>query len=152
MKLGRKHSLSLALVLLAACGVADGPPEIALDRTACDHCGMLISELGYAAAFKMPGEPARVFDDIGCMLDELRGLPVGERTALWFHAYDADTWLTPETAVFVRSPELRTPMAGGVVAFASAEEAARLAAELETRVISRFDELLAEPVEGASNE
>ena len=44
-----------AAVLTTACGVkADGPPEIEVDRTSCAHCGMLISEPVYAAAYRTP--------------------------------------------------------------------------------------------------
>src|SRR5215204_3815382 len=59
---------SLALALVVACSARpSGPPEIVVDRTACSHCGMLISEPLYAAAFQVTGAEARVFDDIGCL-------------------------------------------------------------------------------------
>jgi nitrous oxide reductase accessory protein NosL len=67
----RRNAVGAIVVLAAgaACGVkADGPPEITVDRTACSHCGMLISETMFAAAFKAPGAEARAFDDIGCLL------------------------------------------------------------------------------------
>ena len=72
--------LGAALLVTAACGVkAGGLPEIEVDRTACSHCGMLISEPLYAAAYQAPGAAARVFDDIGCLRDAARAAPI--RTA-----------------------------------------------------------------------
>ena len=69
----QKRVALLALVALTAniaCGVsADTPPPIEIDRTACSHCGMLVSEEVYAAAYSVPGAEPRVFDDIGCLLD-----------------------------------------------------------------------------------
>src|SRR5262245_4849990 len=79
-----------ALMLLAvassiACGLrADGPPDIQVDRTACSHCGMLISELAYAAAYRAPGADPRVFDDIGCLLEAARREPARSSLRFWF--------------------------------------------------------------------
>ena len=49
----KAEAIVLALAIwMAACATrADGPPEIVVDRTACSHCGMLISEPASAAAF-----------------------------------------------------------------------------------------------------
>src|SRR5262245_24799777 len=75
----------LGLAASVACGVrADGPPEILVDRTACSHCGMLISEPLYAAAYRAPGADPRVFDDIGCLLEAARREPHADALRFWF--------------------------------------------------------------------
>ena len=75
----------LGLATSVACGVrADGPPEILVDRTACSHCGMLISEPAYAAAYRAPGADPRVFDDIGCLLEAARKEPQAGAIRFWF--------------------------------------------------------------------
>ena len=65
-------SIVFALLSAACSAKAAGAPDIVVDVTACSHCGMLVSEPVYAAAFQAPGKEPRVFDDIGCMLDAAR--------------------------------------------------------------------------------
>ena len=108
-----------AVWLAMACAAAPGggPPAISLDRTACRRCGMLISETAYAAALGVPGADAQAFDDIGCLLDA-----AAERTEpglrIWVHDALSGKWIDGATATFVSAPALRTPMGGGVIAFA----------------------------------
>ena len=48
-----RHAVRVVFVamLAVACGARSAtPPEIVVDRTACHHCGMLISDRRYAAA------------------------------------------------------------------------------------------------------
>ena len=76
----------LAVAASVACGVkADGPPEIQVDRTACSHCGMLVSEPVYAAAYRAPDSDPRVFDDIGCLLEAAQKEPNTGSLRFWFH-------------------------------------------------------------------
>ena len=116
-----------ALLIAAACGVnADGPPKIVVDRTPCSHCGMLISETVFAAAYRGAGEDGRVFDDIGCLLEALerRG---GPDVRVWVHDASGGGWIDGAAAVFVTAPSIRTPMNGGILAYrtaAAAEQAA----------------------------
>lgn len=139
----RKTALIVAALLLGACAAADGPPTVALDRTACAHCGMLVSDLRFAAAFRLrPGEEALVFDDIGCMLEEWR--QAGDTSAAVAWAMDADgTWVEASAATFVRGL-IRTPMGGGTVAFRDPEAAAPYAASVEGARVVRFADLLSE--------
>lgn len=149
-----KPALILIALLLAACAGADGPPTVALDRTACAHCGMLVSDLRYAAALRLrPGEEARVFDDIGCMLQEWPRTGDGATAAAW--AMDVDgTWIDAREATFVRGA-IRTPMGGGIVAFRDPQAAAEYAAIVSDARVVKFADLLAEDnpeskVEGGS--
>ena len=101
---------------LRACARSDGPPEIVVDRTPCSHCGMLISEPLYAAAYQAPGADARVFDDIGCLRDAARREGRGA-LRIWFHDAADGRWIDGVEAVFVASPSIRTPMGGGMLAY-----------------------------------
>ena len=84
----------LGLATSVACGVrADGPPEIQVDRTVCSHCGMLISEPAYAAAYRAPGADPRVFDDIGCLLEAAQKEPDASSLRFWFQ--DGTSLLRP---------------------------------------------------------
>ena len=149
--------LGVALAVSVACGVrADGPPEIQVDRTACSHCGMLISEPAYAAAYRAPGADARVFDDIGCLLEAARKEPETSSIRFWFQDAASpqdgpraargrprgENWIDGETAVFVASPALRTPMGGGLIAYHDRTAAREAAARHRGRVVDSLNDLL----------
>ena len=138
-----RNAVIVAVALLgAACGAtASGAPDIVVDRTACSHCGMLISEPVFAAAFQTRDSDPRVFDDIGCMLDAVRretAAPVN----VWVQDAGGGGWLDAREAVFVASPQLRTPMNGGVLAYASAAAAEKSVAAHGGEVVRSFQELM----------
>lgn len=133
--------LSAALLLSASCGVrADGPPEIVVDRTACSHCGMLISEPLYAAAYRAPGAAPRLFDDLGCLRDAARA----ERGALrvWVHDATSGEWIDGRAATFISSSAIPTPMGGGILAYREPEDAERAAVKYKARVIPSLSGLI----------
>lgn len=114
-------------LLSAACSAkAAGPPEIVPDTTACSHCGMLVSELIYAAAYQAHGEEPRVFDDIGCLLQAIRR-ETSTPLDIWVQDAVGAGWLDADKATFVASPQIRTPMSGGLLAYSDAVAAQRAA-------------------------
>jgi copper chaperone NosL len=135
-----------ALVVSAACGTeTDGPPHIEVDRTACAHCGMLVSEPVYASAYRRGDGEARVFDDIGCLLKAAGGETDRANLRFWFHdaaAAPAAVWIDRAEAVLVRSGQLRTPMDGGYVAYRGDDAARRGAARHQGEVAGRLDDVL----------
>lgn len=138
------NSVIVALALLsAACGTkVAGPPEIVVDRTACSHCGMLVSEPVYAAAYQAPGTDPRVFDDIGCMLEALRHEAVSP-IDVWLQDAGGAGWLRADAAIFVGSLHIRTPMSGGVLAYADAAAAEKVATAHGGHVMRSLPELTA---------
>ena len=138
-----RHLATLAFALLAtACGAkAMGPPEIVVDRTACSHCGMFVSELAYAAAYQVAGHEPRLFDDIGCMLSAIRRETTSPIT-VWLQDAGGAGWIAADGATRVTSPHLRTPMNGGVLAYANAAAAERAATRHGGRVVRSLQELL----------
>ena len=132
----------LALTASVGCGVrADGLPEIRVDRTACSHCGMLISELVYAAAYRAPASDPRVFDDIRCLLESARKEPRADALRFWFHDAATTVWIDGKDAVFVGSPTLRTPMSGGLVAYRDRTAARDGAGRYHGSVINSLSDL-----------
>jgi len=120
MLVGLRTLLAVALLSLSACGpAASGPPPVTLDETACAHCGMLVSDLAFAAAYRSEAGDARVFDDLRCLLRELPA----EGARVWVKDYETSEWLDAEAAFFVRSESIETPMGGGIVAFSTREAA-----------------------------
>jgi copper chaperone NosL len=133
--------VALALVT-AACGAsAAGPPTIAIDATACSYCGMLVSEPEYAAAYRPAGGEPWIFDDIGCMVKALRHekAPIVE---IWVQDAAGGGWIDAGEAVFVSSPNIRTPMHGGILAYPTARAAADAAAGHGGDVIASFTDLM----------
>jgi copper chaperone NosL len=117
------------------------PPEIHYGQDLCEFCGMIISDPRYAAGYLTSDGEDHIFDDIGNMAvshlqkqDEVR--------AFFVHDYGDQRWIRAETAHYVLSPKLVTPMLHGLAAFDTPEKAQALAAELEGKVLT-FDELLA---------
>lgn len=134
-------ALCLVGMLAAACSpAADGPPEIVVDHSTCAHCGMLISEPRYAAAFRIDGRDS-VFDDVGCLLQSLQDESASAAAEVWFRDVDDGSWLTADEAVFVHAAGLPTPMAGGIVATKSREDADELAARRAGEVLATFEAL-----------
>lgn len=124
----RRIAVGLALAVLAvgALGAAaylaqrgpSGPVEVPLDRVACARCGMLVGEIGFAGQLHLRSGEVRFYDDPGCLL-----LDADERAdelgALWFHAHDAERWLSAEEVRFERMEP--TPMGYGLAALAAGE-------------------------------
>ena len=112
----------IAALLLVSCGGTPGGPEpIPLDRANCARCGMLISSDANAAQSRAPGQPARFYDDIGCLAGHTDARADG--TAFYVRLASGG-WAAAEDAWFAQSADARTPMDYGVLAFAGRNEAA----------------------------
>ena len=135
--------LIAALAFSDGCrATADGPPVVELDRTVCTRCGMLVSDIRFAAAYRESGMEPLVFDDIGCLQNSVRVLKNLGATTFWFHDAVDERWIEGRSSVFVASPELHTPMAGGYLAFRDPAAAGREAAVRRGRVVGSLDDLL----------
>lgn len=137
--------LVVAATGLGICGCTNAnnndprPPVIHYGEDICEFCGMIVSEERFAAGYLLPDGEERIFDDIGDMVQAYRQ-EEAEVTALFVHDYTEHTWIRAETAFYVQSDHLTTPMLSGLAAFASREAANE--AGLSGPVMT-FDELLA---------
>ena len=130
-----------ALLLLGCSAAPSGPPEIVVDRTACSHCSMLISEPVYAAAYRAPGGNHRVFDDIGCLLEAARA-ESGSGLQFWFHDASDGRWIDGTEAVFVGAGSIPSPMGGGLIAYRDRAAAEAAAGKHRGEMIRSLTELL----------
>jgi hypothetical protein len=109
---------------------------------------MLVSERAYAAAYtrSMKGRAtdASVFDDIACLLKAARAETDPGALDFWFHDPETREWIDGRTAVIVSSPDFRTPMSGGMLAYPSRAAAERAAARGHGRVLGTVQEILKE--------
>ncbi len=131
---------AIAYVSFALLPREEGIPKLViyLDQDRCHRCNMLISNMRYAAAIFIKGEKdLRKYDDIGCMLAEYNEEDRDRISAVIVHDYFDGRPLKVEEAWFVVAPrdKLATPMGYGVVAFASYDDAKRLAAQYNGEVM-----------------
>ena len=133
----------LAMLIAACSGSVTAelsPPTINYGEDICEFCGMIISEERYAAGYLTRNGGERIFDDIGGMV--ISHLQKQENvTAFFVHDCEESNWIRAETAHYVLSLDLTTPMLHGVAACATAEKAARLAGQVNGQVVS-FEQLL----------
>lgn len=134
---------ALAAAALAACSrqPLSGPPELRLGRDECGECGMLISEDRCSSAVLIVRDGARehvLFDDIGCMLvyEDSGEHPVPVES--FVHDYASGSWVAAPQASYLVADRgaLSTPMASGIVAFASEEGAYALQKRVGGQVVS----------------
>jgi copper chaperone NosL len=104
---------------------------------------MIISEVRFAAAYLTRQGEWRLFDDLGDML-EFSKTSREDISVFWVHDYESEAWLKAESAIFVESAELHTPMGYGIVALGHRERAERLAHQTSGEILS-FAGLLAPP-------
>lgn len=111
-----------------------GPPTIHFGADTCAYCGMVIADRRFAAAWRGPSGPQR-FDDVGCLVLLLRRQPEPGAIRAWASDYRSETLVPAETAGYVVDAEVNTPMAYGLVAVASLDDARALAADLGGRAV-----------------
>ena len=142
MKTRKLLTLAALVFVLAACGKGQTeiePPEIRYGETECLECRMIISDPRFAAGYTHAVNENRYesmpFDDIGDMLTYAAKHPVHDITAPWVHDYATEEWIDVQSAYYVFSHDLETPMAQGTAAVDSREKAEQLAAEVRGEVL-----------------
>lgn len=143
--LGILLGVAALLLTVTACGskisAEPVPPVIHYGQDICEFCGMIISDERYAAGYITHDGQERIFDDVGGMFQAYLQRQ-DEVMAFFVHDYQEKTWIRAETAYYVLSEELPTPMLFGLTALDSLEKADALAVETEGRVLT-FDQVLA---------
>jgi len=137
--------LLLVALLISGCGRQvdmEAPPVIIYGRDVCSRCGMIIEDARFAAAYMTTDGEAHIFDDIGDML--VHQADEGDEVyAYWVHDYETEAWLRGETAHYVLTAEIHTPMGYGLLAFADSGRATAFALRNDGRLLT-FTELGAE--------
>ena len=142
--------IALCLVMLLS-GCAQGakeatPPEIRYGEDVCDQCGMIISDIRFAAGYAYEVAPGRytsiAVDDIGDMLFHSAAHPDQTIVAWYVHDFETEAWLDATHAHYVVSQNLHTPMGQGTAAHGTLAAAEAMAAELHGEVFD-WDTLLA---------
>jgi copper chaperone NosL len=114
----RVAASTLAL-LLTGCGGAPAPVEVDPGNDTCAWCRMGVSDPRLAAQIVAPLEEPRLFDDIGCLRDFLKGgAEIPEDAASYVADHRTGAWVPARQAIYVQTPALTTPMASGIAAWA----------------------------------
>ena len=105
------------ILLLPACR-SEAPRPVEIESgDMCSLCKMAISQKPFAAEIVDKEENVHKFDDIGCMLRFVSERGMKDRVKAYFVMdYDGKGWLAAESAYYVRSEALHTPMGGGLLA------------------------------------
>jgi copper chaperone NosL len=139
--------ISMVLALSACSPSVDtGEPEIRYGRDVCTQCGMIASEVKFAASYRLDGQDF-LFDDIGDLVIYAREFGVQldpQRT--WVHDFESEESLLAADAFFIPTVSVATPMGHGVIAVSDMATAERIASQLGGEVI-RWDVLIALPIE-----
>ena len=141
----RDGLILLLAIGLAACAPQSGepqPPDIAYGQDVCDECGMIIDEPRFAAASLTTDSMMSKFDDIGDMLAFHAGRPDVQVHAWFVHDYNTEEWMRGETAFYVRSAQIVSPMGHGIAAFRDRSAAETFAGGIGASVLT-FDALRA---------
>lgn len=101
---------------------------------------MAISEQRYAAEWIDPDGNVHKFDDIGCMRRFAQSRP-GRDAGAFVMDYDGGGWVAAERAHYVRSPQIRTPMASGLIALRDRAAAGKHASRVGAAVV-RFEDAM----------
>jgi copper chaperone NosL len=112
--------LLLGLLLLMACQVE--PRPIAYGSDNCHHCKMTLMDPLFGAEVVTQKGKIYVFDDVNCLMSYLEAHPQGEESLA--HVLVAD-YTRPETlldanlAFYLKSEQIKSPMASKIAAFPS---------------------------------
>jgi copper chaperone NosL len=111
------------ILALGGAACASGPPEpVAIDtlNDQCAACRMVISDPAFAAQIVVPGEEPRLYDDLQCLRDGLAAAPPARGARVFVADHRTGAWVAAAAAIYVRIPDLATPMASHWVAYADA--------------------------------
>lgn len=134
MSISPQSIIKLAMLglfsLFVACAASEIKPVELHAEDMCAYCKMAISERQYAAEFVTLDGETRKFDDIGCLLNYVKEQkPQG--ATFFVNDYNTKQWLRANSAYFVRSSEINSPMSGGIIAFQNQADAERAATKFK---------------------
>lgn len=147
MKLKSTIWLALLAVTIASCGGTDasGPPEINYGRDICIQCGMIIDDPRFAAIYILGDGTEKAFDDVGGLI--IHGRDIGELAdaAVWVSDFEDKVLIDAESAFYVPTLGVVSPMGHGILAFSDKSRADEFAADLGGEVIV-WDQVIDLPV------
>ena len=135
-------ALLACLAALVSCGKPPtlDPPQVRWGQDVCVECSMILSDDRYAGAIVVIENNERqihLFDDIGEMIASKTKYEAPFKR--WTCDAQTRQWIDADTAFYVRSPKLHTPMGYGVAAFGQASQAQKKQNDVDGELL-RFDD------------
>ena len=142
----RGMALILIFVMAAFISVACGRSEYAAravneETDRCAQCNMAVADDAHATQIVLKDGRALIFDDIGCMYAWMAENGDDEVGQAFVRDYHDLGWIKLEKAYYVYDASFRTPMAYGVLSFASKSDAEAFIAEQGKGVLMTADDL-----------
>lgn len=138
-------ALAATALIVGVLGCApDGPRAIALNEDACTQCRMTIVDARFGGQAITKNGRTMTFDSIECLANWARTAPAGTAKAIYvIDLQRPGTFVPAESAGFLRGALIKSPMAGGIAAFASQEAAEQQRAMLGGSLVG-WSDLLAD--------
>ncbi|RPJ60887.1 MAG: hypothetical protein EHM23_08825 [Acidobacteria bacterium] len=135
--------LTPLFLMITLCGAACissalEPVEI-YPEDVCKRCKMAISDKRFAGEILIDVGVARKFDDLGCLLKDLKAGPVSHEPAAFAVDFRKGEWVNVREAYYVKSPHISTPMGSGLIAFKNRSDAEQEAAKYGADVLNYGD-------------
>ncbi|MCU0373772.1 MAG: nitrous oxide reductase accessory protein NosL [Chitinophagaceae bacterium] len=118
------------LIVYACClglmSCSSGPSPIAYRQDECVFCKMTIMDAKYGCQIMNNKGKAYNFDDLSCLIGYLKAdiIDSSQIKGIYVSDYLTDGLLIQaETAFYVASAQLRSPMAGNIAAFSNSDSA-----------------------------
>ena len=132
----------VGVAVFANCQKRTVEPVAIASEDMCSYCKMAISEKQYAAELIDSDGQVFKFDDIGCLLNFMKKRSINVSGAsLFVMDFNQRQWVKADNAYYLRSPDVTTPMNGGIIAFKDQGKAREAEAKYHGKLL-RFKELL----------
>ena len=126
----------IAILTLMSCG-SNEPKPIKINTDACDFCKMTIANGKFGAELITKKGRYYKFDDLACMVQFAKSNTVVPYQSFFVNDYTKDNTLIPaETAFFIKSDEINSPMRGNMAALATAAEQSEYAKKFNAQPLS----------------
>ena len=115
--------MSRVLATILAClACTRGSPQPVPDprEGSCAYCKMPMADPRLAGKVVIPGEEPLLFDDIGCLRDWRKSRQAAPGAKAFVADHRTGKWVPAESAVYVRTTKLWTPMGSQLIAYEDA--------------------------------
>lgn len=133
------QSLAMASLILVLTGCNTDPQPIRIGQDTCDFCKMPVSDNRFGAELVTKKSKVYKFDDVHCLLSFLRSQKIqeGQLAGIYFTDFCMPhELLNVKQAVFLQSPNFKTPMNGNIAAFVSEDSLASVFSQFNGNKIS----------------
>ncbi|MDI9256258.1 nitrous oxide reductase accessory protein NosL [Flavobacterium sedimenticola] len=133
----RTFALSLiTLLTLISCG-SNEPKPIKLNIDSCDFCKMTIANGKFGAELITQKGRYYKFDDLACMVQFAKSNTVVPYQSFFVNDYLKDnTLISVESAFFIKSDKINSPMRGNMAAFSTAAQQGEYAKKLGAQTLT----------------